>query len=171
MLKTMKLVGRGKLRGNERSMSLIRQLSGSSIAILRTMEWNKNSAATMNNTCMPLRSYSTRSTDNGSAVVTKSRKRKNVTNVDNLSKEMVAFFDACRRPILSKNVTSIGEFTRDDECITKVSYGIGDDSIEAYVLPKSVAKWPSFYESKQYNAVACEVLCVRTDTMNNVRGK
>ena len=39
------------------------------------------------------------------------------------------------------------------------------------VLPKSVLKWPSFYDSKQRNAYACEVLCVRTDMMNSVRRK
>lgn len=84
-------------------------------------------------------------------------------------KEMVALFDACRRPILSKNVTSIGEFTRDEERITKVAYGAEEGSIEAYVLPSTVVKWPSFYNTVQKQAIATEVLCIRTDMMNNVR--
>ena len=92
-------------------------------------------------------------------------------DINTLDKEMSVFFDACRRPILSKNVTSIGEFTRDEECITKVVYGVGEDSIEAYVLPKSVRKWPSYYDKKQLKAQSCEVLCIRTDRMNNVRRK
>ena len=84
-------------------------------------------------------------------------------------KEMVALFDACRRPILSKNVTSIGEFTRDEERITKVAYGVEEGSIEAYVLPSTVVQWPSFYNTVQKQAIATEVLCIHTDTMNNVR--
>ena len=63
-----------------------------------------------------------------------------------MGEEFMALFEACRRPILSRKVTSIGEFSRDELSITKVSYGEGEDSIDAYVLPKSVAKWPSFYD-------------------------
>lgn len=89
--------------------------------------------------------------------------------IENVVKEMVALFDACRRPILSKNVTSVGEFTRDEERITKVAYGVEEGSIEAYVLPSTVVQWPSFYNTVQKQAIATEVLCIRTDMMNNVR--
>ncbi len=92
-------------------------------------------------------------------------------DIETLDKEMSALFAACRKPILSMNVTSIGEFTRDEECITKVVYGVGEDSIEAYVLPKSVRKWPLFYDTKQDEAHSCEVFCIHTDRMNNMRRK
>ncbi len=86
-------------------------------------------------------------------------------------KDFTAFFEACRRPILSQTITSIDKFTRDDLHIIKVSYGVDEDSIEAYVLPKSVLKWPSFHDTDQHSEFGYDVLCVCTDLMSIARRK
>ena len=58
--------------------------------------------------------------------------------IDNLDEEMVAFFHACRRPILTWSGISIEELTLDEGNNSKAVYGIGEDSTEAYKLSQSV---------------------------------
>ncbi len=56
----------------------------------------------------------------------------------NLDKEMYAFFNACRRPILTKNIVSIEDIARyRDNFTNDIVYGI--DSTGGYELPQSVA--------------------------------
>ena len=41
--------------------------------------------------------------------------------------------------------------------------------IDAYVVPQSLGTWPSFRASKQSDAIAKDVLCIRTDPVSTRR--
>ena len=74
------------------------------------------------------------------------------------------FFKACREPC---NEMAVENFKRHDTLITKTIILTG--RVEAYVLPKTVKKWPTFVVSKQESAGCPEIYFKRIGDTNGPR--
>jgi ABC-type transport system involved in cytochrome bd biosynthesis fused ATPase/permease subunit len=80
-------------------------------------------------------------------------------------KYLCDFFQACRGPII-KTADAAG-FQRHKSHISKI---VSEDTrLEAYILPTSISRWPSFRATKQYKAACCEIYFKRVADSNGPR--
>ena len=59
--------------------------------------------------------------------------------------------------------------TYPDKESNESSIDSSNESVDAYLLPPSIDRWPSFYNSKQEDSIARNLLLVRRDPANDNR--
>jgi hypothetical protein len=92
----------------------------------------------------------------------KKRKREEENNSSNSDSSMEClFFKACRAPIRE---SALENFTRHDSEISKIILNNG--RLEAYILPKNILMWPTFFASKQKSELCKEIYFKRIADSN-----
>ena len=75
-----------------------------------------------------------------------------------------SFFEACQN-------SAIPCIPMDTSRVLDIADGLIPENhgINAYIVPQSLGTWPSFRASKQSDAIAKDVLCIRTDPVSKCR--